>query len=83
MSVFYGGPAGDVVLPFILFMIGVPLLQVIFVRYWVTIHQIILLDGVHVDTKVLSHESHSKALSESSDLVGLASHGTVKEESHR
>ena len=79
MSMLHGGPARDVVLPFILLMVGIPLLQVIFVRYWVAVHQIVLLDGIDVDTEVLSHKTNSKAMGESTNLVGFASHGTVKE----
>ena len=83
MSMLYGRSAGYIVLPVILFMVGVPLLQMVFVCYWVAVHQIVLLDGVDIDTEMLSHESHSKAVSESPDLVRLTSHSAVNEEPQR
>ena len=57
-------------------MIRVPSFDVIGIRNWLARHELVLVDGVDVDTDVLPHETHPESMSVATNFERFASHGT-------
>jgi hypothetical protein len=69
-----------VVISSILLVIRIPSLDVVCIRHWGARHELILLDGIDVDSHMFSHESDSEGVGESADFEWFACHCSTSQQ---